>query len=1075
MEQTRWNRIEELLQAALDLAPGEREAFLKQACAGDEALRREVEEMLGKADEAEIVLEKPAIAHVAAQMVRPTSLLDVGQVIGRYRVEMRLGAGGMGEVWKAWDENLGRAVALKLLPAEFTADAAAMRRFAQEARTLSALNHPNILTIYEVSQSNDLHFIVTEFVTGETLRDYLRQKQPDWRAAVQISTQIADALHAAHTADIIHRDIKPENVMVQSNGHVKVLDFGIAKLNEEGETERGRDREKMRLSPLSPSPHFSVSPSLTRPGTILGTARYMSPEQARGEPLDARTDIFSLGIALYEMLAGRRPYGEASGEDLIGLLTSPDKIKPISLVCRDIPAALERIVARTLRKRREDRYASAGELLADLKELKASVEVSRQEQGERLFRAQNANRLLTQAVTLYTANKKTRLALGTLWTVWRFADLKRGRLEGELIGKSLLSGLARLGMLMLVVALATMSVAAVWSVQETWDERVLRDGHTAAVRRAVFSPDGSRLVSVGEDKQVIVWDFARRERLATFNDHSDWVAAVAFSPDGKRFATGGYDKTVIVWDAVKLQKETVLHGHRDAVVSLAFSPDGKMLVSSAKQPDVSDDETIIWHVGSWEKFAQIPSPYTDASSLLFIPGSNRMVYHTNFSPGDHSNTWDVATAQPLSQQFDPAWSGNNAAFSPDGTLLVSIHISGEVIFANFKRRQTLNRFKAHQDNGRAVAFSPDGRLVATGAENIILWDAVTRGKITTIDYPSIVWSAAFSPNGRWLVTTHGDGGIRVWDVKERQRAIGFNEHNGPVRAVAWARDGKRFASAGEDSSVMVWNAESGRRERLLTGHPTRVTGLAFAPDGNTLASVDREGLMVVWELAQRREWLQFRHPKVVNASANCLAISPDGRMIATSHGVYDRITGQQVADFITNDPKGNHWLSSSALYGLDFSTDGTRLAAANSSGYPFVSETATWQLVEKADLRPRQFISVSFAPDGKHLVTGEDGGTVQLWTAQPLRPTTVIGQHEARIKSVAFSPDGKRVVSAGDDKMIALWDVSRRKLITRIGLHTAPVYAIAFSPDGKQLVSGGHDHSVRLYTRRRMLWGWRLD
>lgn len=1078
MEQTRWNRIEELLQAALDLAPGERMAFLKQACTSDETLRHEVEEMLGKLAEAEEVLEKPAIAHVAARMVGPTSLLVAGQVIGRYHVEARLGAGGMGEVWKARDETLGRAVALKLLPAEFTADAAVLRRFAQEARTLSALNHPNILTIHEIGQRDDLHFIVTEFVTGETLRDSLKQQRLDWRTAVLVVTQMADALHAAHTVGIIHRDIKPENVMVQANGHVKVLDFGIAKLAERDEgvvRDEGRGMRaeggKMKnegessIHPSSLIPHDS----LTTPGAILGTARYMSPEQARGEPLDARTDIFSLGLVLYEMLAGRRPYGEASAAELFERLTSADEIAPISPACHGIPAALERIVAKALQKQREERYASAGELLADLTELKALVEVSRQEQSARVFRAQNANRLLTQAVTLYTANPKTRLALSTLWTVWRFADLKRGRLERELIGKSLLSGLARVGTLVLAVALVTLGAAAVLSVQETWEEQVLRDGHTAAVRRAVFSPDGRLLVSVGEDKQVIVWDFARRERLATFNDHTDWVASVAFAPDGKRFATASYDQTVIVWDAVNLRQETVLREHRGKVVVVAFSPDGRVLVSAAAQPRPLDDATLLWRVGSWERFAQIPVEGHEPNSLLFFPGSSRMIYHVA-ADDSAPNTWDAATGQPLSDLFDPAWSSNNAALAPDGARLASVTPQGEVIFADLNQRQTLSRVKAHQDNGRAVAFSPDGRIAATGAENVILWDALTRQKITTIDYPSIVWSAAFSPDGHWLVTTHGDGGIRVWDVVERQRAIGFNEHNGPVRAVAWARDGRRVASAGEDRSIMIWDVGARQREMLLSGHPTRVVGVAFTPDGNTLASVDREGLVIIWDLAQRLEQQRFGHPKV--RDANCLSFSPDGRVVATSHGVYASATGRQLADFA---PGGDRRLSSSSIYGIAFSTDGKRLAVAHSDGLPFVVDTATWQISEQAELPQRQFISVGFAPDGQHLVTGEDGGTVQLWTAQPLRPTTVIGRHDARIKSVAFSPHGERVVSAGDDKMIALWDVARRKLITRIGLHTAPVYAVAFSPDGKQLISGGHDHSVRLYTWRRSLWGWRLD
>jgi WD40 repeat protein len=261
---------------------------------------------------------------------------------------------------------------------------------------------------------------------------------------------------------------------------------------------------------------------------------------------------------------------------------------------------------------------------------------------------------------------------------------------------------------------------------------------------------------------------------------------------------------------------------------------------------------------------------------------------------------------------------------------------------------------------------------------------------------------------------------------------------------------------------------------LLTGHPTRVTALAFATDGQTVASVDREGTIIIWDLAQQRMRRRFGHPRGEDVGY-CLALSTDGRLAATSHGVYESNTGRQLVDFYTRDTSLNNWLSPSWIYGLAFSEDGTRLAAANSGGFQFIFDTATWQLVEQKDQSPRQFISVSFAPDGKELVTGEDGGIVQLWNAHPLNPIAVLGRHTARNKAVVFSPDGRQVASAGDDKMIALWDVRGRKLITRIGLHTSPVYTVAFSPDGGRLVSGGHDRSVRLYTRHHTLWGFRLD
>ena len=1042
----RKQKIKELCDHALDLDPSARMAFLADACANDVELRHEVESLLSHEQSVAVFMAEPAWQPVVQDMAKAQVNSLAGRQLGRYQIHRQLGHGGMGEVWRATDQQLKREVAIKILPSEFSKHRERVRRFEQEAHAVSALKHANIITIHEIGESGDFHFIVTELVEGQTLRDQIARGTIGWRTAVRIASQIAAGLSSAHTAGIIHRDIKPENVIVQANGYVKILDFGIA---------------KWVKSPTDGLIGDSPAGVETRIGDTPGTPKYMSPEQARGERLDARTDIFSLGVVLYEMVAQRHPYGDLSEEQVIAALKNDDEILPIRTDGQTIPAALVHILARALRKNRDERYASVSELLSDLNELKSVLELSREEKGQKLFRAQNANQLLTQFAVLYDADKKTRIPLAALWTIWRFADLKPGRLERQILRKSLLSGLAKILSLVLVVAVITTAIAAMKSVSEVWAEKVMRDGHTAAVRRAVFSPDGRLLVSVGEDKQVIVWDFARRERVATFTDHTDWVAAVAFSPDGKWFATAGYDRTVIVWDARKLRREAVLRGHPDSVTALAFSPDSKVLVSANGAADPNQCSTFLWRVGSWERFAEIPRGVGEIQSLIFTTGS-RMIYHS--SPSSPT-TWDVSTGQPTDDQFDPGWESANAALSPDGSVLVGVTGDGDVIFVDFKRRRTLSRTRAHQDNGRAVAFSPDGRFVATGAENIILWDALTRQKITTIDYPSIIWTAVFSPDSHWLVTTHGDGAIRVWDVIQRQRAVGFNQHDGPVRAVAWAHDGKRFASAGEDCAVMVWNTETERREMLLAGHSTRVMGLSFAPDGKTLASVDFEGTIIIWNLEQRREQLRFGYPRG-RTTANCLTLSPDGRLVATSHGVYEAATGREV---------NLDRFHASAIYGLAFSTDGTKLAVANAQGRQFLCDTATWQVVEQTNLSPRQFISVSFSPDTKQVVTGEDGGTVQLWETQPLHPSTVIGHHTARIKSVAFSPDGKQVVSAGDDNVIALWDVSSRKLITRIGQHTAPVYAVAFAPDGKHIIAGGHDHSTRVYTRHRTLWGYRLD
>jgi serine/threonine protein kinase len=233
MDQQRWQQIEELFQQASEIAPDQRASLLAQACDGDAELRREVEALLEEESRINSLLKEPVIARVAAEFAAPSDESLRGQRIGHYEIRACIGAGGMGEVWKAWDPKLRREVAIKILPAEFAADPERIARFQQEARAASALKHSNIITIHEVGQvtrpDGELYFIVTEFIEGQTLRDYLAQPDRNWRAGVRIATQIASALAAAHTADLIHRDIKPENIMVQPYGQVKVLDFGIAK------------------------------------------------------------------------------------------------------------------------------------------------------------------------------------------------------------------------------------------------------------------------------------------------------------------------------------------------------------------------------------------------------------------------------------------------------------------------------------------------------------------------------------------------------------------------------------------------------------------------------------------------------------------------------------------------------------------------------------------------------------------------------------------------------------------------------------------------------------------------------
>src|SRR6266567_3519834 len=360
MKAERWKQVNDLFQSAVERAPGERAAFLHEACHGDEGLRREVDSLLTSYERSENFIESPAFEVAPELLTNDKTVALVGKVIGHYRIESLIGVGGMGEVYLARDERLGRKAALKLLPDSLTTDETQLSRFKNEARTASALNHPNILTVYEIGAEGKVQFIATEFIEGVTLRTALVSGRMSAHRALEIAVQVASALAAAHDAGVVHRDIKPENIMLRPDGYVKVLDFGIAKLTEQRPTSNDDTTGTTALLQ-------------TRPGLVLVTANYMSPEQARGQKVDARSDIWSLGVVLYEMAAGSPPFrGDTPSDCIAAILTA----EPASLssISPDVPAKLESILQKALRKTTDERYQTIKEMLAELRILKAKLE-----------------------------------------------------------------------------------------------------------------------------------------------------------------------------------------------------------------------------------------------------------------------------------------------------------------------------------------------------------------------------------------------------------------------------------------------------------------------------------------------------------------------------------------------------------------------------------------------------------------------------------------------------------------------------------------------------------------------------
>jgi serine/threonine protein kinase len=856
MTPERWQQIQDVLEKALRLTPGDRSVYLDRACSSDLSLRQEVETLLASSDG---VLSSFLQSSEALRIV-----LTPGTKLGEYEVKSLLGSGGMGEVYRARDSRLVRDVAIKVLPPLFSANSDRLRRFEQEARATAALNHPNILAVFQMGTHEGAPYLVSELLEGETLREQIKRGRLSLRKAIDYGVQIARGLAAAHEKGIIHRDLKPENLFVTKDGRVKILDFGLAKLTQ----------------PHSSSENSAVTlTEETEAGVVMGTAGYMSPEQVRGQTVDHRTDLFGFGAILYEMLTGNRAFQKSTSADTMSAILNEDP-PGISLVATNIPPALQRVVRRCLEKNPEQRFQSASDLafaLDALSEISGSAAAGSNKEPRRISKLWAvAAVLIAVFVAVFVLRLRGPGHLGqkhepmerqltaspaessmSSWTISRDGKyVAYGDFSNKLYLLAIDSGETRQLTLPAPylpvdwfpdgnhLLLLSGAQGDLWKIS-TWDFslRKLWEGDAS---EAKLAPDGSRIAFVRDAREIWLIGIDGEEPHKILGGDAQ-LSGVVWSPTGQRLAFVGFrgfaskpDVTIETCDLTGGARGVALSDPHlwgpDGISGIAWLPDGRIVYTlNSKEAesdlwtiraDPSNGKPIGGPIGmaGWRNFQALqPQASADGKRLIVARGHTESGIYI----GDLAFENKAFTPRRLTRDD---WYNVVADWSKDD----------KAVFFHSKRNGRWAIFKQNIDAETA-------ETVIAGSENYFWPRLSARG--------NLLYSATSSAD-RWQP---GDTTIRLMSTPERGGARSTLMMGRYEYACGNLPSSSCVGSELKDSQLTLFYLDpvKGRGEEItrLTSRSSLGGRWDLSPDGRTLAIVDRtekRGEIQLLNLADRK-------------------------------------------------------------------------------------------------------------------------------------------------------------------------------------------------------------------------------
>jgi WD40 repeat protein/serine/threonine protein kinase len=1061
---------EDLLQirAAFDevftLSGTERQRYLAAHYAHDVAVRSGLERLFAHEHAAVDFLEAPVLTGLRECWRHTGNNALSGSQLGPYRIERELGRGGMGVVYLAVrdDDVFRKQVAIKLV---WPGLRQTTERFRQERQMLADLEHPHIARLLDGGTTSEgWQYLVMEYVEGVSLSAYCQQHNLSVRARLDLFLDICAAVQHAHQHLIIHRDLKPSNILVTAEGQVKLLDFGIAKA-------------------LDASAYAS---DLSLPGTHLMTPEYASPEQLTGAPVTTASDVYSLGVVLFELLTGQRPFQFASrqphevarvlsqhapplmsqvrkaeGKKNDAFLPSTVYRLPSTLLRGD----LDNIVARALQPKPDARYASVAALREDLRRHLHGEVV----QARKPTLAYRANRFVRRHKAAFSAVAVVVLFVG-LWLAFFLRPARQAQVQAREQRRQLYA-------------------AEIKQAQEAWKNN---DPLQLQTILAHWLPQAGE-----EDLRGFEWGYL--QRLLNASTRTIALPAkpgnVAYFAAEDAVAVGLDDETVRVFDATTGQQRLAytepnwtgyvlhstkdmirLHEQRTFVVFDLFTQQVKYRYTYPhgriqSWRDYLDDPPRAWcYVIAEESGALSIVDIATNTERFRLPGQGRPLSFYNFltthnllvTVTDERNIRvdDITGRTPPRFFTEPSILGG-MEITVDGQMLL-LRNQASLYVRDIKSGRLLHTYPAPAQSIAYHALDHTGQVIAIGQGDgtIELCAFPTFRKLRTLTGHTrpATW-LGFSNDNQALLSNSADHSVRLWDRRTGQEKVALHGHISNLVWLDYSPVNGRFVTASEDQTLRIWDWAEVTKPSVLQGATDHILTVAFSPDGKHVAAGGKDNTAILHNADTGAQQILRGHQNFVYVTR----FSPDGRWLVTGSDdgtakVWEVATGREINRFV----KGTRTYHD-GVRSLAFLADQYTIAFGGNDGTLTLWNAVENRVSKQFVAHTKEVLSVSLSPDGKLLATASMDGTAKLWDTTTWQERAILPDHRGYVWSAVFSPDGQQLATASQDQTIKLWDVKTRQLLRTLTGHSDEIFQIAFTPDGTRLASASNDHTVKLW------------